>query len=228
MAFAALTGILIGKRRAVPIAHLPSFLPLRLLIPLLCVLALGLALAPPQLLAQTGGDQPIFRRFSSPPRRSVTRLRMLEVPVALRPQTDPDAKVHENVGLGYLVGFQPFNRVFTTGAVTFGRMSWTPSDPAVASAKATQLDASQGINFWLGSVFSLGFELGLGVLDSLVVNTDGTFEHNLVPYIPVRLGLMAALGDRVFLGLRLATTPFFGEGHVTGQSRLLFGIGWTL
>jgi hypothetical protein len=63
-------------------------------------------------------------------------------------------------------------------------------------------------------------------MDGLVVKRDGTFEHNLVPYIPVRLGLGLMIRDRVYVGLRAVAVPFFGEGHEVGQSRLLVGFGW--
>jgi hypothetical protein len=35
------------------------------------------------------------------------------------------------------------------------------------------------------------------------------------------------LGNSVFVGLTVASTPFFGTGPVAGQSRLSLGLGWT-
>lgn len=183
--------------------------------------------APEGATAQLSEDAPIFRRFSTPPRRSDQRLRLIQVPVALRPQTDSDAEVDENLGLGYEVGFQPFNRVFPSVAVTFGRMEWRPTHEAVDTVDVKTLDVTQSLNFWVQRTFTIGVGLGLGILDSIVVNRDGTFEHNIVPYIPFRLGVTLSLWDTVFLSLHGQAVPFFAEGYVVGQSRLLFGVGWT-
>jgi hypothetical protein len=176
---------------------------------------------------QAPDDTPIFRRFAAPQRPTSTRLTVLEVPVTLRPQTDADAPVDENLGLGYELGVQPGNRLFGSVAFTLGRMEWRPSDPAVVSAEVKQFDVSQSLNFRAGRRVLIGVGLGLGVLDSLVVRADGSFEHNVVPYVPFRLGLGLFLGDSLLVSLRLAVTPFFAEGHAVGQSRVLLGLGWT-
>lgn len=177
--------------------------------------------------AQPLDDASIFRRFSTPPQRSDRRLRFIEVPLALRPQTDPGAEASENIGFGYTVGFQPFNRAFSSVGFHFARMEWRPSDPAIASVDVKQIDLSQSLNFWVGRTVFFSVGLGLGLLDSLVVNQDGTFEHNVVPYLPLRTGATVVLGNSVFVGLTVASTPFFGTGPVAGQSRLSLGLGWT-
>jgi hypothetical protein len=180
--------------------------------------------APPW--AQFQNDEPIFRRFTTPPTRSERRLRIFEVPVALRPQTDPRAEVQEDLGIGYTMATQPFNRLFVSAGFDFARLTWQPSDPAILRAQVRQLDVHQNLNAWLWRRLIVGVGFGLGVLDGLVLNADGTFEHNLVPYVPVRVGVGILLGDKVYVGLRAVATPFFGEGHEIGHSRLLLGLGW--
>lgn len=203
---------------------------MQLLIRLLCVLVLAAALPVPgwamEPAAQMQSDESIFRRFTTPPRRSEARLRIFEIPAAVRPQTDSQAEVHENLGIGYTVAVLPFNRAFASVGFDFTRIAWTPTNPEVISATVRQLAVHQNLNFWLGRTFIVGVGLGLGVMDGLVVKRDGTFEHNLVPYIPVRLGLGLMIRDRVYVGLRAVAVPFFGEGHEVGQSRLLVGFGW--
>jgi hypothetical protein len=198
-----------------------------LLTRLLCLLALGVVAVPPGASAQLKSDEPIFRRFNAPPSRSESRMRMFEFPLALRPQTDPDAEVHENKGIGYLVAVQPFNRVFASVGFNFARLSWKPTDPTINRVEVKQLDVFQSVNFTIGRRFVIDFGLGIGVLDGLVTKGDGTFEHNLVPYIPLRLGLSLILWNKVFVALRGVGTPFFGEGHEVGHSRLLLGLGWS-
>jgi len=171
-------------------------------------------------------DDSIFRRFFTPPRRTESHLRIFEVPFHVRPQTDPQADVRENLGFGFSVASQPFKRTFGSLGFDVGRMRWRPSDPSVTSAEVKQFDANQSVNIWVARTFVISFGLGLGIIDGLVTRNDGTFEHTIVPYIPVRLGVSVSLWDKVFLGLRMATTPFFGEGHQVGQTRLLLGLGW--
>ena len=172
------------------------------------------------------GQEPIFRRFTTPPRRSETRLRIFEAPVVLWPQADPHPVVSRKAGIGYTVGAQPFNRAFLTAGFDFAALRWRPSNPDVASAEVHELDVHQNLNFWLGRVAIVSLGVGIGVLDGLVQNTDGSFEHNLVPYIPFRLGVGFILWDKVYVGLRGVAVPFFGKGHEIGQSRLLLGLGW--
>ncbi|HKI97368.1 MAG TPA: hypothetical protein VKB51_02725 [bacterium] len=190
------------------------------------MVALMAAVAPAQVWAQAEGNAPIFRRFSTPPSRTETRLLMFEVPVALRPQTDPQAEVTQNQGIGFRIAALPFNRVFGTVGMDFARVRWTPSDPGVSSTEVRTLDANQEVNFWVGHHVIVGFGIGLGILDSLVQKTNGRFEHNLVPYIPVRLGVDLSLWDKVFVGLRAVATPFFATGVEAGHSRLLLEVGW--
>ncbi len=198
-----------------------------LLLPLVCGMLLSVVMpggAPAQALED---NDTIFRRFAAPPRGPTTRLALLEVPVAIRPQTDSQAEVRENLGLAYTMGFRPRNRAFGAIGVSIARMEWEPTDEKIAVADVKQLDVTQSVNFWLGRVLVLSFGFGVGILDSLVVFEDGSFEHNVVPYLPLQLGVLAPLGDRLFVGLRAVQTPYFGDGHVTGHARLLFGLGWT-
>lgn len=171
-------------------------------------------------------DEPIFKRFSTAPKRQETRLRIFELPVGLRPQTDPQAERIDNLGLGYEVGIRPFDRVFVSLGFNWGRMAWAPTGPIAERAEVKQIDVSQSLNFWVGRLMVISVGFGVGLMDGLVVNRDGSFEHSVVPYIPARFGVGALLGDTVWVGLRLASTPFFAQGHAVGQSRLLLGLGW--
>lgn len=183
--------------------------------------------APGAVWAQSdSGNAPIFRRFTSPPSRSETRMRMLEVPVRVRPQGDPQADVGQDQGIGYTVAALPFNSVFSSVGVDFARLRWAPTDPRAASVEVKTLDGHQDVNFWLWRRFVFSFGLGLGVMDSLVIEPNGGFEHHLLPYIPVRFGLDVALYDKIFVGARLAITPFFSSGFEAGHARLLVSLGW--
>jgi hypothetical protein len=199
---------------------------LRLLSRLLCVLGLVLVTWPAVSRAQMQGSPPIFRRFSAPPTRAEGRLVLFEVPVALRPQTDPQAHVTQNEGIGIQLASQPFNRVFLSGGLDFSRMTWTPSDPSLSSATVKTFEVDQDLNFWIGHSLVAGVGIGLGALDSLVLKKSGSFEHAVVPYIPVRLGLFVSLWDKLFVGLRASVTPFFASGVEAGHSHLLLDVGW--
>jgi hypothetical protein len=175
------------------------------------------------------GETPIFRRFTSPPERSETRLRLFEVPLRLRPQTDPQAKVTQDQGFGYTVAALPFNRVFASVGVNFARVRWTPTEPGFSSSEVRTLDVHQDLDFWLWRRLVLSLGLGLGIMDGLVVKADGGFQHNLIPYIPVRIGLDVVLWQEVFVGLRVVAVPFFGQDnqdYEIGHSQLLLSAGW--
>ncbi len=152
---------------------------------------------------------------------------MFEVPVALRPQTDSQAEIKENVGINYVLSILPRNRIFGSLGFNLGRMEWIPSAPEIASADVKQFDVTQNFNFWIQRVLIIHFGIGLGLLDSLVVFANRDIEHNVVPYIPLQVGLAVPLGQTMILGIRIVTTPFFGDGPVVGTTRLLAGAGFT-
>ncbi len=204
-------------------ARLP--LTLRSLAHRTLLLGLVLAALPLLALAQGAQDDSIFQRFAGRQEQRVTRMAMLEVPVALRPQTFPDAEIEENLGLGYTLSFQPENRVFTSLGIHLARMEWRPRDPNIDFIDVKQLDVTQSLNFWVERAFTISIGLGIGILDGLAVFADGRFDHEVVPYIPVRIGVAVPLSRRLYAGLRLAVTPFFADAPVRGSTRLLFGLG---
>lgn len=177
--------------------------------------------------AQDDREDTIFRRFLAQPKSTATRMAMFEVPVALRPQTDSQAEIEENLGLNYVVSIRPRNRVFSSIGFNLGRMEWIPSAPEIASADVKQFDVTQNFNFWIQRALIIHFGIGLGLLDSLVVFANRDIEHNVVPYIPVQAGLAVPLGQTLFVGIRIVHTPFFGDGPVVGTTRLLAGAGFT-
>jgi hypothetical protein len=177
--------------------------------------------------AQERRDDSIFQRFSREQTYARTRMALFELPVVLRPQTSPDAEIVEHVGLNYLHGFFPQNRVFLSLGFNLARMEWKPLAPEIASEEVKQFDVTQNINFWVRRLLIISFGYGLGLMDGLVLYADGGFEHNLVPYIPVQLGVTVPLGERLFLGLHVMHAPFFGHGPVVGSTRLTAGFGFS-
>ncbi|MEE8436351.1 MAG: hypothetical protein V3S64_16310 [bacterium] len=150
---------------------------------------------------------------------------MIEFPVLLRPQTYSDAEVQENLGLGFVLALSPRNQVFTAIGINWARMEWRPSNPEVKVINIKQIDISQSLNFWLWRTFVIGLGVGFGIMDTLVLRSGGLAEHQIVPYVPLQLGLVIPLGGRLHLGLRVVHTPFMGSGAASGTTRLLIGMG---
>lgn len=171
-------------------------------------------------------DDSIFRRFSEKREHISNRFRLFEVPVAIRPQTNADAEIQENLGFGYVQGFFPRNPIFISFGISAARLEWLPEDPEITSVNVKQFDLTQSLNFRIKRLFVLSFGLGLGIMDGLVLYPDGTFDHQLLPYIPVQFGAVVPMGDTLLLSLRAVHTPFFGSGDVIGHSRVVLGLGY--
>lgn len=203
----------------------PGEPPLKFPPPIFIILLIFAACWWPPLAAREHGENPIFRRFT-PERKTVTnRMAMFEFPVLLRPQTYSGAEVRENLGVGYVLALFPKNQVFTAVGINWARMEWRPSNPEVEVINIKQLDISQSLNFWLWRKFVIGLGAGFGIMDSLTLLSGGGVEHQIVPYVPLQVGLVIPLGGRLHFGLRLVHTPFMGSGAASGTTRLLFGLG---
>ena len=183
---------------------------------------------PPLLPAQEGEDIPIFQRFSNTRQSSPTRLTVFELPVALRPQNYSDAEIEENLGLGYFVAVAPQRQVFSSFGFSWGRMEIRPTNPEVDLIDIKQVDVTQNLNFWLWRTFTVSLGAGLGIMDSLVMLSGGGFEHEVVPYIPLRIGLAIPIGRTVTIALTAVLTPFLGSGAGSGSTRLMLGVGLSL
>jgi len=187
--------------------------------------AAGMEAGFPAPAAATGTDT-IFRRFSEQREHVSNRFRLFEVPVAIRPQTNGDADIEENLGFGYVTGIYPRNTIFASFGFHLARIEWRPKDPEIESVEIKQFDVIQSLNFRIKRLFTLSFGVGIGLMDGLVLYSDGKFAHELLPYIPVQMGVLFSLGDTLVLGLRAVQTPYFGEGDVIGHGRLMLGLGF--
>jgi hypothetical protein len=190
------------------------------------LLLLPLASLPPQAQAQTPREAPIFNRFAAALERPASRQALVEVPIAIQVQGDPDARIRENVGVSYVVSHQPRNRVYVSTGFTYGRQEWEPSNPTLADVKVYQLDITQILNFRIRNAAVISVGLGLGIMDGIVLFGDGRFKHRLEPYIPFQLGLGLPVGERFLVTLKLAESPFWGEGTVISHTRALIGLGY--
>lgn len=198
---------------------------LKTLFPFFLILLILIGSAPPHLAAQESGGKPIFRRFSRTREPVTSRMGLIEFPVLLRPQTYADAEVRENLGLGYVLAKSPKNQVFTAFGINWARMEFLPSNPEVVVIDIKQIDLSQSLNFWLWRTFVISLGAGIGIMDTFVILSEGTAEHQIVPYVPLQFGLIIPLRSRLSIGLRLVHTPFMGSGAASGNTRLLFGLG---
>jgi len=73
----------------------------------------------------------------------------------------------------------------------------------------------------------LGVGLGPGLMDGLVIHSDGNFTHRLEPYLAGRLGLTAFAGENLVFSATLSASPFWGGRPLISHSRLLMGLGWS-
>ncbi len=180
-----------------------------------------------QALAQDSSqDRSIFRRFSEEPKTPGFRMGIFEIPVYLRPQTNPNAEIVENIGINYVRSFFPGSLIFTSLGFNFARMEWRPENPAIESEEVKQFDITLTYNAWIKRSMIVSMGAGLGLMDGLVINSDGSFNHSLVPYIPLQLGWILPIGSDLRISLRWAHTPYLGSGPVLGNSRILAGVGF--
>lgn len=185
--------------------------------------ALPATLAPAQDSSQ---DRSIFRRFSEEPETPGYRMGIFEIPVYLRPQTNPNADIVENIGINYVRSFFPGSLIFTSLGFNFARMEWRPENPAIESEEVKQFDITLAYNAWIKRSMIVSVGAGLGLMDGLVINSDGSFHHSLVPYIPLQLGWILPIGSDLRVSLRWAHTPYLGSGPVLGNSRIFAGVGF--
>lgn len=175
--------------------------------------------------AQSGTDAPIFNRFAGPP-EPAREQRLFEIPFALRPQTNADADVQQNLGLGYYIGIRPRNRVYVSLGLNYFQAEWAPDSRVVKQVELKQVDVSQQINFWVQRWFALSVGLGIGVLDALVQFQDNDYQHRQGLYVPIQLGMIVPLGSTYVVSLRAVHTPYAGSAPMVSHSRAMVGFGY--
>lgn len=199
------------------------------------LLALGLAatlagvmaLLPPMVSAQFGEGDSIFRRFDSGRTQAATWQAMVEVPVAVRPSTMPDAEIVANTGLNYTLALRPENRLFISRSYQFGRMEWKPVEPDLRTVRVIEFGVSEMLNFRLGNAMFMGLGLGIGVMDGTIVyNDERNFDTRLEPFIPVHFVLGTNLGSSFVASVKVSQSSYFGPGPVLSVLRTLVGVGW--
>lgn len=190
-----------------------------------------LCLLPLQALAQAqemGEEETIFRRFQLTRKVRKTEQKLFEIPVALHPQSDSDARIKKNFGFNYISSGRPDNRWYVSSSIGISKMEWEPSDPNINLVKLRTFDWSFLVNRLFSGWLVYSFGLGLGIMDGLIVYAEpGQFSERLEPFIPIHLGLGARLGDTVQVGLKLSHFPFFRQKPAIATTRLLFGIGFS-
>ena len=189
-------------------------------------LALALALLVPVAAYGQGPEDSMFQRFAlarNPPRNFQF---LLEYPVLLRPNNNPDADMVENTGLSYVVSYGPHNRIYVSRGYQFARMEWKPKEPNIAKEQVIEFGVSDYVNFrvrnWL--VFTMG--MGLAVMDGTIIFRDGDFQNRLEPFIPLHVALIFPVTSRMALSVKLSQSAFFGPGPGLSVTRLLAGLGF--
>ena len=172
-------------------------------------------------------DDSIFRRFAETRKRPKFQQILLEIPVALRPQTQPDSEILKNQGLNYVNSLRPQHRFFISRSIGLARMEWAPKAAAVVRVKVKTLDISTILNFNLQSTFILHLGFGFGIMDGLVVFSDErNFETRLELFIPLQVGISLALGEAYQVGVKFVQSTFFRTDPVVSVARTLIGFGF--
>lgn len=171
-------------------------------------------------------EDAIFNRFTTSVEEDKSRQALFLVPVFLRPQTDPDAKVIVNKGLSYQRDFNPLDRVFTSLSFHYYRSEWEPSAPGLQKVQVYQLEIVPMLTFNLAKVLGVGFGVGLGLMDGLVEYPDGSYTRREGLYMPIRLGVSLNIANTASLAFVLAHTPYWSEGSMLSSTRAQFGLGY--
>lgn len=176
---------------------------------------------------QDGQDETIFNRFAESRRRPKFRQILLEIPVALRPQTQPDAEILKNQGLNIVDSLRPQHRFFISRSIGLARMEWAPKPAEVERVKVKTLDISTIFNFNLKGPLLLHMGFGLGFMDGLVIFSDErNFETRLEFFIPLQVGISLALGEAFQVGVKFVHYNFFRTDPVISLGRALIGFGF--
>ena len=172
-------------------------------------------------------ESSIFQRFAlrrDPPKFFQT---MIEVPVSLRPQTDPEAETTYNLGFNWVSGFRPLNRFYMTRSFGLAAMEWQPTDSAVEKVKVKTVDLSFQLNHRSTEWMVTTFGLGIGMMDGLIYfNDERVFDPRLEPFIPVHFGMALRMGETWQVGLKYSQFSFFRSRPLISLGRIMLGIGY--
>lgn len=168
----------------------------------------------------------VFRRFDSGLQVAKIWQRSIEVPVYLRPQTDPDSEIVSNTGLNYVVSYRPENRIYFSRSFGYAKMEWEPKDGDVNSVRVIQFDITEIVNFTLFHTVVVNFGLGLGFMDGLTIMRDGRYQTRLEPFIPIQMGLALPLGGTFVMSVKGVQSSYFWPGPVVSAFRGLVGFGY--
>ena len=180
----------------------------------------------PAITLGNNHDGSIFRRFVAGENLTRSQQILVEMPTALRPQTDPGAKIKENLGFNYVYSEWPAKQSYGSLGFSLARSTWEPSSPQLEEAEVHQIDLFASINIRTFNWLYINWGFGLGLIDGIVTKTDGTFTHSVVPYIPFHIGAVSPITSSLVVSYRTVYTPFIGEGPVVGTARTWVGIGY--
>ena len=177
--------------------------------------------------SQDAQDENIFNRFAESRQRPKFRQILLEIPVALRPQTQPDAEILKNQGLNIVDSLRPQHRFFISRSIGLARMEWAPKLAEVERIKVKTFDISTIFNFNLQGPLLLHMGFGFGFMDGLVIFSDERkFETRLEFFIPLQVGISLALGEAFQVGVKFIHYNFFRTDPVISLGRALIGFGF--
>ncbi|MCZ6532740.1 MAG: hypothetical protein O7A08_07220 [SAR324 cluster bacterium] len=172
-------------------------------------------------------DHNIFNRFVLRREEPKNWQALIEFPVFLRPQSQPNAKVIKNLGLNYVSTFRPQSRWYLSRSIGFARMEWIPDNTAVSRVKVRTFQTLILLNRLAAHWLVISFGIGLGIMDGLVEFKDRrVFNERLEPFVPFQFGLAARVGQTLQLGLKISHFPFFKTGPAISTTRVLLGIGY--
>ena len=173
----------------------------------------------------SGAEGPIFQRFAAGRDASKTWQTMFEVPVALIPQTEPDAHIVANEGLNWVTAYQPLNRIYFGRSIGYARMVWQPGG-RLDTTELVQWDWTEIVNIAVEPWWIVSIGAGVGFMDGLIFYKSGSFKHRLEVFLPVQVGTGLRLGKTWFAGAKLLQSSYFGPGPVASAARVLVGVGY--
>ena len=192
-------------------------------------LALGTpVMASPVVETEASEEPSIFQRFAlrrDPPKFFQT---VIDLPILLRPQTDPKAEILKNAGINWMSSFRPNDPIYSSQSLGIAILEWLPTDPSIAKVKVKTVEASILVNHRSATWLVTTFGFGLGLMDGLIYfNDERVFDPRLEPFIPFQIGWAARLGDSFQLGVKYQQFTFFRSQPVISLGRVLVSLGYS-
>lgn len=212
-----------GPSARPPCKRAPGYRRWALMLVLVLLMAAG---GPAGAWAVAEPEESIFQRFALKRQNQRFQQASLEIPLYLRPQTDPDSKINQNLGFNYLSAYRPEGRFYASRSIGIAITEWEPTAPEVRKVKVKTFDISILLNRLHSSSMVSSFGLGLGMMDGTIYFAESPFyEPRLEPFIPIHIGLAVRLGENFQLGLKFTQFSFFRTDPVISFSRTLLGVG---